>query len=159
MAVETLIGIDEVFWNRVTKTPGCWIWTGYIGKGGYGFLTVDSKSYTAHRYSWQLYNGPIPFGFCILHSCDNPPCVNPDHLFLGTHQDNSTDMMEKGRNYRQGMHRPGGRRSGHKLIKPWVEVVKFGLRHGESGASLGRRFGVSRQMINLIKLGKNWKGG
>ena len=141
---------EELFWKRVAKTPTCWLWTGYKTKGGYGLLTVNSKSYTAQRFSWILHNGPIPFGLDVLHKCDNPPCVNPDHLFLGTQQDNVVDSVNKGRfRIRQG--------KGQKLTKSQVSHIKFLLGSGKSGASLARKFGVSRQSINYIKLGKTWR--
>lgn len=94
--------IKDLFWARVNKTSDCWLWTGGIDKDGYGVLQTKislSKLYPfkAHRLSWYLHNGD-PEKMCVLHQCDNPPCVNPDHLFLGTMKDNTGDMMLKGRN-------------------------------------------------------------
>jgi len=94
--------IKDMFWSRVELADGCWLWTGTADKNGYGTVTARiyrSKSYNfkAHRLSWYLYNGD-PGDSLVMHTCDNPPCVNPDHLFLGTNQDNMTDMLQKGRN-------------------------------------------------------------
>lgn len=85
------------FWRKVNKTETCWLWTGYIEKRGYGRFGYNYKTIEAHRMSWIIANGEIPEGMIICHECDNPSCVNPDHLFLGTHKDNTWDMVDKGR--------------------------------------------------------------
>lgn len=91
------------FWFRVDKSADCWTWTAARGAGkfDYGYFWTDSKKLVkAHRYSYALANGPIPEGMVICHRCDNPPCVRPDHLFLGTQKDNIRDMDAKGRGRR-----------------------------------------------------------
>lgn len=87
------------FWDGVDKQPGdgCWEWTGHCNDGGYGRVTRQTEDRLAHRYAWELENGPIPDGMFVCHHCDNPPCVRPDHLFLGTHTDNMRDAQRKGR--------------------------------------------------------------
>jgi hypothetical protein len=88
------------FWDRVDRSGDCWRWTGARNANGYGILTrrrLNLRSVLAHRYSWMLANGPIPAGLHVLHRCDNPPCVRPGHLFLGTDADNNADMRRKGR--------------------------------------------------------------
>lgn len=85
------------FWSKVRKTKKCWIWTGAKILSGYGRFGIKNKAYYSHRISWSLVNGTIPKGFQILHKCDNPSCVNPNHLFIGTQKDNMLDMMKKGR--------------------------------------------------------------
>ena len=75
----------------------CWNWTGWTSSAGYGMIGNNYKDRGAHRYSWELSNGPISKGLCVLHKCDNPACINPDHLFLGTKGDNNRDRVKKGR--------------------------------------------------------------
>jgi hypothetical protein len=88
------------FWANVQKGDGCWLWTGAINGPGYGSLRLDGqpKSVFAHRLAWQLANGAMPNGL-VLHKCDNPRCVNPDHLFIGTYTDNQRDCVRKGRHF------------------------------------------------------------
>lgn len=76
---------------------GCWIWMSSLSDRGYGQLTIKNKTIYAHRFSWELHNGPIPEGLLVCHHCDTPLCVNPDHLFVGTQKDNILDAMRKGR--------------------------------------------------------------
>jgi hypothetical protein len=88
------------FWAKVQKrgVDDCWVWTGNLTeKNGYGRLRVSGQMVCAHRVSWELHNGLIPEGLLVLHKCDNPPCCNPAHLFLGTHKDNSMDAIAKSR--------------------------------------------------------------
>ena len=75
----------------------CWVWEGVRDKDGYGRVWIDGHYYRAHRVVWEDEYGPIPDGILVCHLCDNPPCVRPDHLFLGTQKDNIADMLEKGR--------------------------------------------------------------
>ena len=87
----------ERFWGKVHITNGCWEWAKARDHGGYGRFYTGTVNVGAHRMAWVLAVGPIPNGLCVLHRCDNPPCVNPDHLFLGTIRDNVHDAMKKGR--------------------------------------------------------------
>lgn len=94
--------LSDRFWAKVDRNPdGCWLWTGSKSSHGYGQLFSMVGGHRAvlhtHRISWELHNGPIPDGLWVLHRCDVRPCVRPDHLFLGTRQDNTDDMMAKGR--------------------------------------------------------------
>lgn len=88
----------DLFWNKVDKSGECWIWIGSkVGGTEYGKVGYAGKTWRAHRLSWKFAFGDIPNDLCVLHKCDNPSCVRPDHLFLGTHDDNNKDMVKKGR--------------------------------------------------------------
>lgn len=154
------------FWCRVDKTSsekGCWLWTGFIDKDGYG----RAKGGSAARRSWELTKGrPIPSGKHILHICDVRRCVNPAHLFLGDHQTNMKDAQLKGKMNRiQNPKRWNsgfqlGNRIGcipRKLTKRSVLSIRKLYSSGNySQEDLGRRFGVSQVMISRIVRGKNW---
>jgi hypothetical protein len=97
----------EWFWSMVDiKEPDeCWVWKAGLADTGYGGLSHLNKTATTHVVAWELTNGPVPDGLCVLHKCDNRPCCNPNHLFLGTKKDNTQDMVKKGRwanQYRRG---------------------------------------------------------
>lgn len=92
------------FWSFVVQHERCWEWTGARTAYGYGILgrgTREDGLIYAHRVSWELHNGSLPDGLCVLHTCDNPPCTNPNHLWLGTKGDNNRDMVAKGRHWTQ----------------------------------------------------------
>ena len=92
--------LAERYERKIKREPGCWIWQGAsINNGGYPQIRVGRKGpiYLVHRVSWEIHRGPIPPGKLVLHTCDNPMCSNPDHLYIGTHADNSRDCRERGR--------------------------------------------------------------
>ena len=112
---------EKRFWMQVHKSSGCWVWVGNRIPQGYGTIGVGGKPVRAHRYSWELHNGPIPDGLFVLHRCDNPPCVRPDHLFLGTALDNSRDCVDKGRHRgRERLPIQVGDQYGRLTVVEWV---------------------------------------
>lgn len=146
------------FANRIQKTDTCWIWVGNINPAtGYGRLFFE-KNLFAHRVSYELHQGPIPEGMVVCHKCDNPPCVNPEHLFLGTHADNVNDKMSKGR--WAGGSLPGERHPNSKLTDEQVLEIRGLLRfphfHGKY-AQMGRAFDVDECAIHHIKSGRSWR--
>ena len=142
------------FWRKVDKSKACWNWTGALTKG-YGYLSKDSKKYYAHRYSWIIHNGLIPENLCVLHKCDNPLCVNPDHLFLGTTLDNVKDKIAKGRN-RWGS--CFGEKNGFsKLNNEKVLAIKQHRSEGKSLCKIAEIIGVSKSTVGNVLTGKNWR--
>lgn len=139
--------------KRVEVQPnGCWYWIGATNKGGYGVIQVDRKPVSTHRMAFDLFVGPIPKGLFVCHKCDVRKCVNPDHLFIGTHADNTADMVNKGRSAH-------GERSNHvKLTEADVlEIRKMYADGGILQSELAKRFGVSHSLVVKIILGKLWK--
>lgn len=128
---------------------GCWLWLGAVTKFGYGKITVDGNHTTAHRWSWTLRRGPIPDGLHVLHKCDVPACVNPDHLFLGTALDNDQDKRRKGRHYVLPIQR------NPKLTEEQVADIRR-LRGLETIVSLGKKFSVHHSVVSRIQRGKSW---
>lgn len=132
---------------------GCWLWAGACGTAGYGSINVCGRTEGAHRASYAIHKGPIPNRLLVLHTCDVRICVNPDHLFLGTHQDNMDDMTTKGRHAA-----PKGQNHGMaKLTDGDVSQIRAMLIEGnETQAAIGEKFGVSSNLIHYIKTGKLW---
>ena len=143
----------ERFWRKVEKSDGCWLWKGRSMTVGYGYFSTDSgrRHGYAHRFSWELHNGPIPAGLCVLHKCDVRLCVNPDHLFLGTRTDNSDDKTRKGRVPRGGDHWKS------KLTEDQVLDIKDWIADGIQHHLIARHFGVCRQTVTSISTGRIWK--
>lgn len=132
---------------------GCWLWTGAFKRGGYGQLMIANRMVSAHRAAWGLANGPIPPGMHVLHRCDNPPCVNPAHLFLGTNADNSKDKIAKGR-------QRGPKGEAHpaaKLSDGDVVEIRRRWAAGETQAVIGRDFGATQAHVSQIVTMKTWR--
>lgn len=148
----------ERFENKFNKLgeDDCWIWFGRKHCQGYGYFRLSGYLTLAHRVAWTLYRGEIPDGLCVLHHCDNPPCVNPRHLFLGTQIDNVKDAQDKGKY--QG--RYGERACRVKLTQSDVDYIRFVLSISVEGSGvnkfLARQFGVQAAAISKIKTGRTW---
>lgn len=143
--------LAERFENSVMKDPnsGCWLWTDLITEYGYGRLHHEGEMRKAHRISYEYHVGPIPSGMLVCHKCDIPACVNPDHLFLGTQNDNVADKIKKGRG-RAAKGEDSGRA---KLTWPDVrEIRTLPMTQKE----LSKRFGVSPSVISNIRQNKYW---
>jgi hypothetical protein len=144
---------EERFDARYSVDPatGCWNWIAGKGGGGYGHLRVHAKMMLAHRYSFERFNGPIPVGALICHRCDNPSCVNPDHLFAGTQLDNMADMHAKGRNGQ-----PRGERSGRTKLRLTDVLLINQLIGTRSNRKIARICGSTPGTVSNIARGKTW---
>lgn len=140
----------ERLMKSVVKTNGCWLWTGNRKPNGYGRIQINNKSFAAHRLSYALHVRPIPDGLFICHKCDNPSCVNPDHLFIGTHTDNMRDRNEKGRSNMP----KGTNHHLHKLTDSDVIEIR---NSGVSSRKLAGGYGVSYRTILHVKRGDTWR--
>lgn len=138
------------FWGRVRKTDSCWLWTGRVSVGGYGKTYLGGKIIPAHRFSWTLANGPIPDGMFVCHKCDNPPCVRPDHLFLGTNADNMADCAAKGRIAR------GEKNGAAKLTSSQVQEIREMARLGLKHKDIAERFAIHASYVWMIVSGR-WR--
>jgi len=148
--------LEERFWEKVKtgEQDECWLWTASCNLKGYGQInlgrTCDGVS-LAHRLAWELVRGPVPLGTSVCHRCDTPRCVNPNHLFLGTHADNSADMVSKGR-------QPCGERHGRAILtETEVKTIWRLLAAGVTHRAIAAMYGVGPSTIYDIKSGRNWR--
>lgn len=172
-----LTAADEArFWAKVDKDgpliqhmdTRCHSWAAFRNKFGYGILLVSKKPILAHRIAATIANGPIPIGFCACHKCDNPSCVNPDHLFLGTQADNNRDRDEKGRQVARcgdfhgsktkperiprGENHHQGKMTNQKVIKMRQKYASGGITQ----MALSKEFGVAQSLVGRIVLNQIW---
>jgi HNH endonuclease len=147
--------LPERFWSKVQKTDGCWLWLGRKIHTGYGQFDVTTNIVEmAHRIAWQLTNGTIPKGLKVLHRCDCRACVRPDHLFLGTQAENVADCESKGR----GNHPKGEQQGQSKLTEAQVREIRQLYQPWKMPYYvLGKRYGVSAQVIFSVVKRKTWK--
>jgi HNH endonuclease len=149
-------------YDLLYAADGCIEWTRSCNPSGYGHLRAGGKLYQAHRLTWQRVIGDIPDGMCVLHTCDNPKCVNPEHLWLGTRADNNADCISKGRGNRIGS-TPGPRPAirGEKnptarLTERDVRVIRRLVYSGITGTRVASLFGTGKSQISAIVRRKAW---
>lgn len=147
----------ERFEEKFIPEPnsGCWLWTAATKEMGYGVIGLGTRAdgtRKAHRVSWELYRGPIPAGMNVLHKCDTPACVNPDHLFLGTLADNAQDCARKGRNFV-----PDNRGERATWAKLTLEAAREIKRRRMTSRQYAAAYGCSKSAVERIWEGRNWK--
>lgn len=148
--------------RHVKKTRKCWLWTGYRNPQGYGAFLFKGKSKPAHRIMYQLTRSAIPKGLCVCHSCDNPPCVKPSHLWLGTHYENKMDSVRKGRSFLPTppeWDKSGDKNPNAKITWEIVKLVRkdFSSNPNQNISALGRTYDMNPSMVHNIIKNKQWK--
>lgn len=149
--------VDKRFWSKVDKRGpnDCWEWQGCVTRKGYGFIKVGHNTQLAHRVAWILLRGAIEDDLCCLHSCDNPKCVNPNHIFLGTREDNNLDRKRKGR----GRNGPQDGSNNNHAKLTWDKVEEIRRLFNQKGISQGqiaRRFNITQPTVSRIVRGLGW---
>lgn len=136
------VSAEEAFMNRIQKTETCWIWTAGKTKAGYGIMTLNRRNVFAHRHSYTIFRGPIPDGLVLMHSCDNPACVNPWHLTPAKQKDNALDARDKGRL------RHGEQHHACRLTSEQVESIRQDTR---SNVALSVEYGITANYLSAIR--------
>lgn len=137
--------------DKLEEVDGCYEYQGAITDNGYGFIWYKGRNHYAHRIAWLIENGEIPQGMLVLHECDNRRCVRVKHLFLGTHQDNTSDMIAKGRQ----VIACGEAKSAFK--ESTIRLIKQELKAGITQREIGRRYGMTRENVSAIARGLSWR--
>lgn len=141
------------FSKKFVRSNGCWLWNGGKNRDGYGQVRLKGRTEYAHRISWVIHNGPIPKGMCVCHQCDNPLCVRPDHLFLGTHAENMADMIAK--NHVARFH---GKEDTHtKLAKKDIRRMREQYLFGADRKDISLVFNVSISSVYAIVGRRTWR--
>lgn len=141
----------HAFWRHVEKSEGCWEWTSYRAPKGYGRASYRDIGVAAHRLSYEINVGPIPDGLMVCHKCDNPPCVRPDHLFLGTNAENQRDASRKGR--LKGRH-AGELHPTARLTERDVLAIR---RSRDPIRVIAQTYGIARSTVTSVRSGRSWK--
>ena len=148
----------ERFWKKVdiAGLDDCWEWTATKDSDGYGRFRLRGKRTPAHRFAWRIARGmeTVPEGLCVCHQCDNPGCVNPAHLFLGTQKENIQDSARKGR-MAHGRY-PGEKNGQHKLKEGDVRDIRSRYADGVSQYILAREYGVGRTTVGFVVRRETW---
>lgn len=147
--------------EKLTPAGECMVFNGTRSNQGYGSLRVDGRMLKAHRVAWELARGPVPDGLCVLHRCDNPPCCNVDHLFLGTVAINNADRAAKGRSqgvFRSGPNHPATKRRGEahwqaRLSAADVAAIRSAHKAGEAQSSIAKKYAVHPSTISRVARG------
>ena len=144
---------EERFLSKVeTATNGCWEWRAARASAGYGKFAIAHRRWVlAHRWAYERWNGPIPQGECVMHTCDNPPCCNPSHLSLGSRSDNHADMVAK-RRHTIGVTHPQAR-----LTERQVVEIRRARATGEYAKDIAARYGISDSMVYRIEKRLAWR--
>lgn len=152
----------ERFWSKVDKSGECWTWTGAMGRKNYGVFRHNNRTTKAHRFAYEMAHGAIPAGMFVCHTCDNPSCVNPAHLWVGTPKENSLDMVRKGRTHKPGFKMPKGHNRGERSSSAkmtWAKVHELRARRaaGERLSVLAAEYGIAKKTVQGIVSGRYWK--
>jgi len=139
---------------KLNTRTNCWVWSGDTNDRGYGIFRYQDRRQRAHRVAWLLYRGKISLGKCVLHKCDNPPCVNPKHLYVGTHQQNMKDMALRGR--ARGGRLLGEHNGFSKFIAAEVHLIRDWSANGKTNKWIADYFKVTPGAISHIVTRKNW---
>lgn len=150
---------QERFWKKVDKTSSCWLWMGKKTSRGYGDFAVrigkKILNFRAHRYSWEMIKGSIPTGSLVCHKCDNPPCVNPEHLYLGTQSDNIRESVKKRRH--STCHYKGENNPGAKITKEIImEIRNSYIPRKITQQFLAHKFNLTQSYVSEILSRKVW---
>lgn len=140
--LRSALSTEERFWKYVLKTKTCWLWQSAIVRG-YGILRVGGKNVRAHRISYELHDGPIPEGMMVLHTCDNRRCVNPQHLYVGTHQENMQDRSDHDR----------CSRASAVITQEQADKIYIDRRPSRTVA---KEYGISKSTVNRILRGETY---
>lgn len=145
--------------NGLDAAPdgGCWVWRRSRNNYGYGTLRLAGRNVYAHRLAYALACGGIPTGQQVLHSCDNPPCINPDHLSLGSPKRNMSECVQRGRHNPPPAPRRGSQNPAAKLSDDDVKEIRKLLSRGMPQREISERFGVSQSQVSNVNLWRNWR--